>query len=97
MPRTISWLFLPISLRLRYFVPESVSLQRFWYQICPNSDIAQQHMLSLRWGDLPVNIGEVKTLEDGADLVLQLLSPNSSLEDGEANMDKGQEGGHHVR
>lgn len=51
MPRTISWLFLPISLRLRYFVPESVSLQRFWYQICPNSDIAQQHRRLLRWDD----------------------------------------------
>ena len=44
-----------------------------------------------------MDIGEVKTLEDGADLVLQLLSPHSGLEDGEADMDKGQEGCHHVR
>ena len=46
---------------------------------------------------LPVDIGEVNTFEDGADLVFQLLSPHSRLEDGEADMDKLEEGRHHVR
>ena len=39
----------------------------------------------------------MNTFEDGADLVFQLLSPHSRLEDGEADMDKLEEGGHHVR